>query len=264
MAQDVLTKNEQISSNDIEIRVIGINDLFQALNSGFKDFNSNPHIILFLCIFYPLAALLITLYFIDLNLRYLAFPVVSGFALLGPVVLVGLYEMSRQREQGVDNITWRSAFHFIHTPSFPSIVALSVLMMFLYAAWLFMAQFIYFGSFSTTPPDSITEFYSEVLSTRQGSGLIFYGTIIGFIFAVVAFSISVVSYPLLLDKNVSARTAIATSINAVVTNRFVMAVWGLIVAALLVTGAAILLVGLVVVVPVLGHATWHLYRKLIK
>ena len=262
MAQDAIIKNVQVTSNEIEIRKIGVKDLFQALKEGLDDFNSNPHIIVFLCVFYPLFALLLTLFMVDQNLLYLAFPVVSGLALLGPAVLVGLYEMSRQREQGLD-ITWRSAFHFIHTPSLPSIVALSVVMMLLYVAWLFMAQFLYFGLFSADPPDSITDFISEVFTTRRGGALIFYGTVIGFIFAVVALSISIVSFPLLLDKQVSTKTAVATSINAVISNPFVIAVWGLIVSVLLVAGAVVLLVGLIVVVPILGHATWHLYRKLV-
>ena len=263
MAQEKVIDDVHVTSSEIEICKIGLQDLWHALKEGIDDFNAHPHIVVFLFVFYPLCALLITLFVVDQNLLYLAFPVVSGFTLLGPVVLVGLYEMSRQREQGLD-VTWRTAFHFIHTTSFPSIVALSVVLMLLYVAWLFMAQLIYFGLFGAVPPESISDFATQVFTTRRGGALIFYGTVIGFIFAVVALSISLVSFPLLLDKQVSTKTAVATSINAVISNPFVIAIWGLIVSVLLVAGTIVLLVGLIVVVPILGHATWHLYRKLVK
>lgn len=262
MAQVKNTRDVQVTSSEIEICKIGMKDLWHALKEGIDDFNANPHIFVFLCVFYPLFALLLTLFMVDKNLLYLAFPVVSGFTLLGPVFLVGLYEMSRQREQGLD-VTWRSAFNFIHTSTLPSIIALSIVIMLLYVAWLYMAQFIYFGLFGAVPPDSFSEFAIQVLTTRRGGALIFYGTAIGFMFAVVTLSISLVSFPLLLDKQVSTTTAVATSINAVISNPFAIAVWGLIVSVLLVAGAIVFLVGLIVVVPVLGHATWHLYRKLV-
>jgi uncharacterized membrane protein len=263
MAQEKAFRDIAITSNEIAIRRIDINDLWQALKEGFDDFNAKPSHVFFLCIVYPLFALFLTLFLIGQNLLYLIFPMVSGFTLIGPVVSVGLFEMSRRRELGLD-VSWSSAFGFIHSSSFAGIAALSVVMMMLYVAWLYMAQFIYFGLFGADPPASIPEFVNQVLTTRRGGALIVYGTAVGFIYAVVVLAISVVAFPLLLDREVSAITAVKTSIKAVIFNPLMMAVWGLIIVVLLAVGTMFFLIGLAVILPILGHATWHLYRKLVE
>lgn len=249
--------------SEIGIRRIGMKDLWQALNEGFDDFNAKPSHLVFLCVTYLLFALLLTLFLTGQNLLHLAFPIVSGFTILGPVVAIGLCEMSRRRERGLD-VTWGSVFDFVHSPSFAPILALTVVMMLLYAAWLYMAQLIYFGLFGTVPPDSIMDFAIQVLTTRRGGALMFYGSLVGFMFAIVALAISVVAFPLLLDRQVSAITAVMASIKAVISNTLVIAVWGLIVVLLLAGGSILFLIGLAVALPILGHATWHLYRRLVE
>ncbi|NIO43800.1 MAG: DUF2189 domain-containing protein [Burkholderiales bacterium] len=186
---------------------------------------------------------------------------VAGFTLLGPLVSVALFEMSRRRERGLE-LSWRSAFEFIHTSAFAPIALLSIVMMALYVAWLFMAQFIYSGVF-TEPPTSVEEFWTLLMTTRRGALLAFYGILVGFVFACTALTVSVFAFPLLLDKPASMMTAIKVSMRAVTSNLMAMAAWGLIVVALLTVGAVIFLIGLAAVLPVLGHATWHLYRKAI-
>jgi uncharacterized membrane protein len=194
---------------------------------------------------------------------YLAFPVIAGLTLLGPVVSVCLFEMSRRREKGLE-VSWGSAFKFVHTASYAPILALSVLMMLLYTGWVFMAEFIYLGLFGSMTFTSISGFIAEIVTTKPGAALILYGNAVGLIFAFTALSISVVAFPLLLDKPTTATTAIITSIKAVNSNTLVMLLWGLIVVTLLTAGAMLFLVGLAAVLPILGHATWHLYRKVIE
>lgn len=264
MAQEQSFRDVQVRSSEIRIRTIGMKDLWRALKEGFDDLNAKPGVIVvFLSAIYPLFALLLTLFLVGENLLHLAFPMVAGFTLLGPVVSVGLFGISRRRERGLD-LAWRSAFDFVHSSSFAPIVALSLAMMLLYVAWLFVAQFIYFGLFGADPPESISDFVIQVFTTRRGGALMFYGTGLGFLFAVAALAISVVSFPLALDRPVTAITAVHTSIRAVTSNPLMMAVWGLIVVVLLVAGSIPFLIGLAVVLPMLGHATWHLYRKLVE
>jgi len=263
VAQEKTFRDLQVTSSEIVIRKIGVKDLRQALKEGFDDFQAKPSHVPFIIVIYPLFALLLTLFLLGDSLLHLAFPVVAGLTLLGPVVSVGFFEMSRRRERGLD-VTLRSAFDFIHTSAFAPIVALSVAMVLLYVAWLFMAQFIYFGLFGAVSPESVSDFATQVLTTRRGGALIVYGTVVGFMFAVVALAISVVAFPLLLDRPATAATAVATSIRAVAANPVTMALWGVIVVVGLAAGAALFLIGLAVVLPVLGHATWHLYRKVVE
>ena len=264
MAQEKTFRDVQVRSSEIGIRTIGLKDLWQSLKEGYDDFNASPAVgVLLTVLLYLLFALLLTLFLVGKNLLYLAFPMVAGLTVIGPVVSVGLFEMSRRRERGL-NVSWRSTFDFVHSASFAPILALSVVMMLLYVAWLFMAQFLFFGLFGENPPVSASDFATQLVTTRRGGALIVYGIVLGFLFAFAALAISVVAFPLLLDRPATAATAVAVSIRAVASNLMVMAVWGVIVVVLLAAGAIVFLIGLAAVLPILGHATWHLYRKVVK
>ena len=131
-------------------------------------------------------------------------------------------------------------------------------------SWEFTAQSLYVSLVGSTPPESFTRFIGDILGTPQGWKLIGLGTAIGFVFAVVVLSISVISFPLLLDRDVGLTVAVLTSLRAVRENPVTMAIWGLIVAAVLAIGFLPLFVGLAVAVPILAHASWHLYRKVVE
>jgi uncharacterized membrane protein len=143
-------------------------------------------------------------------------------------------------------------------------VALGLLLMAIFLLWLVAAEAIYIANFGYRPPASIGQFASDVFNTSAGWTLIVVGTSVGFLFAVVALSIGAISFPLLLDRDVGAAVALATSIRVVATNPATMAFWGFIVAALLVIGSIPFFLGLTIVMPVLGHATWHLYRRAVE
>ena len=170
--------------------------------------------------------------------------------------------MSRRREQG-GNVAWPDAFGVIGSRSFGAILVLGLLLVVIFLFWLIAAESIYEVTLGPEPPISLGSFLREVFTTDAGWAMIVIGVGVGFLFALVVLVVSVVSFPLLLDRDVALGTAVWTSVRAVMLNPTPIAAWGLIVAAGLVIGTIPLFLGLIFVVPVLGHATWHLYRKLV-
>jgi uncharacterized membrane protein len=244
------------------VRRIGVGDLFAALKEGLDDFRAIPTQAVFLSLIYPLVGLFLWSLMVRYDTLPLLFPLVAGFALVGPFAAVGLYELSRRRELGLDS-DWHHAFDILKSPSRWSILALGILLLAIFGGWLGAAHTIYVRTMGDTPLISVGSFVEKVLSTNAGLALILVGNGVGFLFAVVTLAVSAVSFPLVVDRHVDAPTAIITSIRAVLANPLPMAVWGLIVAALLVAGSIPFLFGLAIVMPVLGHATWHLYRRVV-
>jgi uncharacterized membrane protein len=244
------------------IRNIAVSDLIDALARGWADFSAMPSHALFLCLIYPLVAVFVGGLTMGYNILPLAWPVVAGFALLGPLVAIGLYEMSRRREAGLEADPTH-AFDIIYSPSLPAIGALGLILLAIFLTWVYVAQQIYIALFGYLPPASLPQFVANVLTTPEGWQLIMIGNLVGFVFALLAFALSVISFPLLLDRDVGLAAAITTSFRAIAKNPVTMLVWGMMVAGLLLLGALPFFVGLAVVVPLLGHATWHLYRKLL-
>ena len=244
------------------IRRIGLADLGDALRKGYKDFEAVPSHALFLCIIYPVIGLILFRLTFGYDVLPLVFPLLAGFTLIGPLAAIGLYEVSRRRELGLDASVWH-VMDVFHSPSIGAIIRLGLGLMVIYFAWLGAAELIYKQIFGNAEPASVGEFVNQVLTTPAGRRLIIVGNIVGFLFAAVVLVISVVSFPMLVDRNVGAATAVRTSIRAVIENPVTMAMWGLFVAGALVAGALPLFFGLAVVFPVLGHATWHLYRRVV-
>jgi uncharacterized membrane protein len=245
------------------IRRITPADLLDALANGVKDFSAMPSHAVFLCVIYPLLGLLLISLASGSSMLPLAFPLAAGFALIGPFAAIGLYELSRRREAGLDTSS-NHAFDVLRSPSLGAIVMLGLLLMVIFLVWLAVAEAIYVANFGYAAPASIGGFVNDVITTSAGWKLIVVGTGVGFLFAVLVLTISVVSFPLLLDRDVGAAVALFTSIRVVIANPLTMALWGFIVAALLVVGSLPFFLGLTVVMPVLGHATWHLYRKAVE
>ncbi len=243
-----------------KIRRIGVSDLKDALAKGIDDFLAMPTHSLFLIVIYPIVGLILLRLTFGYAMLPVVFPLVAGFALVGPLAALGLYELSRRRELGL-GVSWDALNAFARVRG---IAVLGGVLMVIFLAWLVAAMLIYRKTFMGWTPLSFDEFARQILMTPSGQRLILVGCGVGFIFALVAFAISVVSFPLLMDRNIGVGSAVLTSVRAVVTNPLPMALWGLIVAAALVLGSLPILVGLAVVLPVLGHATWHLYRKVVE
>lgn len=257
----VVTDRESVAERPV-VHNIQVADLKEVLAKGVQDFKEKPSHIVLLVLIYPIVGLLAARLAAGYDILPLIFPLISGFALIGPLAAIGLYELSRRREKGLE-VSWKNAFDVRHSSSIGSIIALGILLTVIFVTWLLTALAIYDITFGGVQPTSISQFVGQVLTTPAGWSLIVVGCGVGFLFAVVVLAISVVSFPMLLDKDVGAAVAIQTSVRAVTTNPVTMSCWGLIVAGLLVIGSIPFFVGLAVVMPVLGHSTWHLYRKVV-
>lgn len=245
---------------DPTVRSVAPADLADALKKGWDDFTAMPSHAVFLCVIYPAIGILVAALTLGYAFVPLLFPAAAGFALLGPFAALGLYELSRRREAGLE-VSAVDALKVLRSPSIGAVVALGLLLSVIFLVWMATANAIYTTYFGYGSPESVGQFVHDLFFTEAGWSLILVGNAVGLVFAIGAYLISVVSFPLLLDREVGAVVAMLTSLRLVVRNPLTMALWGVIVAALLVIGTIPLFLGLAVVLPVLGHATWHLYRK---
>ena len=245
-----------------QVRRIGVADLRDALRRGVEDMGAIRDDVLFIGLIYPLAGIVLAAIAFNYNLLMMLFPLASGFAILGPVAATGLYEMSRRREQG-EHVTWLDAMRVFSSPAIGSIVGLGVVLLAIFGVWLAVAYQIGVATLGVETPPTLRMFFERVFRSDASPALIAGGVGVGFLFAALAFAISVVSAPLLLDRDLGLWVAIKTSIKAVQLNFGTMVLWAMIIAAALVLGSIPALVGLIVVVPILGHASWHLYRKMV-
>lgn len=258
---DIITTTEPHGAAPV-VRSISPSDLSYAISKGIDDFWAMPTHVVFLCLIYPIVGIILGRAVFAYEMIPLLYPIAAGVAFIGPFAAIGLYELSRRREMGRDT-SWRHMLDFVHSPSFPAIVGLGLLMLALVVVWISLAGAVFVASFGYIEPVSFSAFLKDLLTTKEGHNVILVGNAIGLVFAVLVLMLSVVSFPLLLDRHVGLPTALATSIKAVLKNPITMALWGLIVVAGLILGAIPFFMGLAIIVPVLGHATWHLYRRVV-
>jgi uncharacterized membrane protein len=244
------------------VRRIGVQDIWDALREGFHDFMARPSHYAFVVIIYPIIGFALVKWAAGNNSLQMLFPLVTGFALIGPFAAIGLYEISRRLEQKRDT-SWRHAFNVRKSPAIPAILALGIMLLGVFIAWLYAAQAIYTSLYGANPPAELMPFFYDVIGTSRGWTLIFLGSSVGFAFALFVLCTTAVAFPLLLDRDAGAFTAVRTSLKAAWVNPVPMLLWGVIVAGSLFLGALPGLAGLIVVLPVLGHATWHVYRKMV-
>jgi uncharacterized membrane protein len=245
------------------VREITTTDLRAAIKAGLQDFAAARTDVIFLCLIYPVVGLFLAAVAAQEAVLPLLFPIASGFALVGPFFAIGLYEMSRRREI-TGQINWLDVFKVLRSPSIGAIFLLGGILIGLFLLWLVVAEAIYDATLGPLPPASVMDFATSLFTTADGWAMMVFGMAAGGVFAVAVLAISVVSFPLLLDRPVGLGMAIRTSLLAVRRNPVPLALWGLIISFGLVLGSLPCFIGLIVVLPVLGHSTWHLYRKLVR
>ncbi|HET9811937.1 MAG TPA: DUF2189 domain-containing protein [Sphingomicrobium sp.] len=262
MASKPLPAQAKSDSTKIPVRRITGADVDSSLRDGWRDFMEMRGDIIFLMILYPLIGIVAAIATVGGPLLPLFLPIAAGIGLLGPVAAVGFYEMARRREMGLHS-NWPHFLDVRKRPSFDEIAAVSGLLLAIFGLWLLAAGGLYVALFGWNEPESTATFINQVFTTSQGWAMIVIGGLIGLVFAAIVLALSVVSMPMLVDYEVSASAAVKTSIRASRANAGPMLRWGVIVAALLIAGSIPLFIGLAVVLPWLGYATWHLYTKLV-
>jgi uncharacterized membrane protein len=247
------------SRPDPQVREITVDDISAALAAGMRDFRAAPTFGLVFGGLYAVGGLALVYALSSLELVFLAYPLAAGFAIVAPLVAVGLYEVSRLIEAGTVP-TWGAVLAAIPHHGRRELGFMALVAVFGLIAWVYTAGFLY-AVFFGMQPYSFGELVTAVVSTPRGIAFFMLGNLLGAVIALTLFSVSVVAYPLLIDRDIDFVTAMITSIRAVVASPGPMIGWGIFIGTML--GIAILpmFLGLFVVLPLLGHATWHLYRK---
>lgn len=251
-----------VASHDLSpplVRDLTMQDIRDALRKGAADFAANRSDVLFLVIIYPVIGALLIFIAFNQGLLPILFPMAAGFALLGPLAGIGLYEMSRRREAGID-ASWGAVLGSLRSRVMGPELVLGAYLLGIFIIWIYVADAIFQATLGPELPTSIGAFIRDVFTTGAGWAMIVIGMAVGFLFAAVVLVMSLVSFPMLIDRPVGLPVAVSTSIAVARRNPRVVAGWGLLVAVSLAVASIPLFLGLIVVMPVLGHATWHLYR----
>lgn len=256
-------QHSHLSADDIRLNTLTNDDLREALVRGMDDLGASRTDAIFIVLVYPVIGVVLVAMGYHMSLLPLLFPVAAGFALLGPLAAVGLYEISRRREKG-EPAGWGTALSVIAAPNFGAVVLLGLYLLGIFLTWMMAAYLVYIVTLGPEPPASVAAFLTEVFTTAAGWAMIVLGIAVGFVFALLVLAISVVSFPLILDQDVGVPAAVVTSVRLTRQNPKVILTWGLIVAAALVLGSIPAFAGLILVMPLLGHATWHLYRRAVQ
>jgi len=245
------------------IRTLSRDDLFNSFSQGWEDVKAMRSDVIALCIVYPLIGAFLTAVAVDQARITLIFPMAAGFALLGPVVAIGLYEMSRRRESGRETRLVH-ALGVLGSPSAGAMFLMGLGLLALYILWLVCSEILFQLTLGPEQPASATAFFMDATASVEGWAMILGGIGLGFLFALAALVTASISFPLLLDRDVGIRVAIETSLRVFAQNPSTMLFWGFLVAGTLVGASIPAFVGFIFALPLLGHATWHLYRRAVE
>jgi len=246
---------------DPVVRRITAADIAEAVSAGLRDFQALPLYGLAFGALYACGGIAIVLCLTAFGLVYLAYPLAAGFAMIGPFVATGLYEVSRRREAGLP-VSFGGIWAAVRARG--EIGWMAFVTLFVFVIWMYQVRLLIALLLGLNASfGSLKEFITVVLTTNEGLLFLAIGNAVGAALSLILFSLTVVSFPLLLDRDVDFVTAMITSVRAVVTSPLPMIGWAAIIVLLLAVSAMPWFLGLVVTLPVLGHATWHLYRRIL-
>ena len=250
-----------VRAKPLVIQTLKRGDVADILQLGWRDFKAAPLYGLFFGGFYALGGMAIVSLFLVLHLPYVGYPLTMGFALIVPFVAAGTYEVSRRLERG-EPLSWAAVLGAVWQRSGRELGWMALVTVFTLIIWVDFAIFLFLMFYGLHMPD-VHQLFVEILSTQTGIIFALLGNLIGAVIASVVFSITAVSMPLLADRDVDFVTAMITSVRCVLANKVQMLAWAILIGLGL--GFSILsgFIGLFVTLPVLGHATWHLYRRVI-
>lgn len=243
-----------------QINTITFADIGEVLRMGLADFARAPLFGLFFGGVYTLGGIIIALSLSVWNIPWMIYPVAIGFPLVGPFVAVGLYEVSRRLEQGRP-LVWREVIGVIWLQRQREVAWMAFVILFVFWVWMYQVRLLVAIMLSQMSFSTLQRFIDVILTTPAGWTFLAVGHVVGAVLALILFSITVVSIPLLMEREVDFVTAMITSVKAVTTNAVPMLAWGVFVTLAVIVSSVPLFLGLLVTLPVLGHATWHLYRK---
>ncbi|WP_419181855.1 DUF2189 domain-containing protein [Paracoccus stylophorae] len=235
-------------------------DIAAALSAGWNDFRRAPAFGLLFSAFYVLGGLVLAAVALASGREWWLIPFILGFPLIAPFAAIGLYEVSRRIEAG-QPLDWRAVLGVVFAQKDRQIPSMAMVILLLFMFWVFVAHTVFALFMGVSAMTNITS-SAEVFMTARGMMMLTIGTLIGGGFAAVLFAFTVVGLPVLLEREVDFITAIIVSVQAVAENPVVMAAWAAMIVILLAMGIVPFFLGLLIVLPVLGHASWHVYRRL--
>ncbi|TNE40683.1 MAG: DUF2189 domain-containing protein [Alphaproteobacteria bacterium] len=246
----------------LEVNTLSTVDLTAALSQGFKDFRSAPKYGLFFGGAYALCGWLIYAFLAYLHLHFLVYPLFIGFALIAPFMATGFYDVSRKLKRGLP-LSWSAVLTSVRGTGRRDLGWMALITCFVMIIWMDIAALLFFG-FMGLATTSAAQIIAEIFTTPTGLIFLTLGCLTGAMISFFVFSITVISFPLLYDRDdIDFVTAMITSVKTVRTNPGPMILWYMVVGLALLLSLATLMIGLFIALPVLGHGTWHLYRRAI-
>jgi uncharacterized membrane protein len=243
------------------VNLVSVEDTFRWLGAGWRDFRRSGAVSLTYGLLFAAAGLVLTVGLYTANLAYLIAPLMAGFLLVGPALTVGLYAISRDLEEGRKPRLWAALKAWRANPI--HLLGLGLALVLFLIIWIRLAVLIFALSFPYTTP-TVQAIVNSALFTGEGWVFLTIGTVVGSVMATLAFATSAFSLPMMLDRKVDIIQAVVTSVVAVAINFRVMAVWAALIVVFTAVGLVTCYVGLAVTLPLIGHASWHAYRAVIK